>query len=135
MSLHLHCIRLPLPGETMLQTLLLLLLLQVVQQQIVAIYPEDHFTFSKKLTTSNFDTEIKEAVDAGKEVIIRTDFMVSTDYLLASAGSEISTSTYSIIDIQGFGGARQYLKNFFEKFLITPRIYAAGDLKLVLNHF
>ena len=73
--------------------------------------------------------KIKEAVDAGKEVIIRTDFMVSTDYLLASAGSEISTSTYSIIDIQGFGGARQYLKNFFEKFLITPRIYAAGDFK------
>ena len=73
--------------------------------------------------------KIKEAVDAGKEVIIRTDFMVSTDYLLASAGSEISTSTYSIINIQGFGGARQYLKNFFEKFLITPRIYAAGDFK------
>ena len=73
--------------------------------------------------------KIKEAVDAGKEVIIRTEFMVSTDYLLASAGSEISTSTYSIIDIQGFGGARQYLKNFFEKFLITPRIYAAGDFK------
>ena len=73
--------------------------------------------------------KIKEAVDAGKEVIIRTDFMDKTDYLLASAGSEISTSTYSIIDIQGFGGARQYLKNFFEKFLITPRIYAAGDFK------
>ncbi len=73
--------------------------------------------------------KIKEAVDAGKEVIIRTDFMVSTDYLLASGASEISTSTYGIIDIQGFGGARQYLKNFFEKFLITPRIYAAGDFK------
>ena len=67
----LHCIRLPLPGETMLQTLLLLLLLQVVQQQIVAIYPEDHFTFSKKLTTSNFDTEIRGAVDGGKTMFVR----------------------------------------------------------------
>ena len=73
--------------------------------------------------------KIKEAVDAGKEVVVRSDFMVATDYLLASGASEISTSTYGIIDIQGFGGARQYLKNFFEKFLITPRIYAAGDFK------
>ena len=73
--------------------------------------------------------KIKEAVDAGKEVVIRSDFMVATDYLLASGASEISTSTYGMIDIQGFGGARQYLKNFFEKFLITPRIYAAGDFK------
>ena len=73
--------------------------------------------------------KIKEAVDAGKEVVVRSDFMVATDYLLASGASEISTSTYGIIDIQGVGGARQDLKNFFEKFLITPRIYAAGDFK------
>ena len=73
--------------------------------------------------------KIKEAVDAGKEIIIRTDYMVTTDYLLASGASEISVPTYGVIDIQGFGGARQYLKNFFEKFLITPRIYAAGDFK------
>ena len=33
--------------------------------------------------------KIKEAVDAGKEVIVRTDFMVATDYLLASGASEI----------------------------------------------
>ncbi len=73
--------------------------------------------------------KIKEAVDAGKEIIIRTDYMITTDYLLASGASEISVPTYGIVDIQGFGGARQYLKNFFEKFLITPRIYAAGDFK------
>ena len=73
--------------------------------------------------------KIKEAVDSGKTIIVRSDFMTSTDYLMASGASEISASTYSIIDIQGFGGARQYLKNFFEKFLITPRIYAAGDFK------
>ena len=73
--------------------------------------------------------KIKEAVDAGKEIVIRTDYMVTTDYLLASGASEISVPTYGVVDIQGFGGARQYLKNFFEKFLITPRIYAAGDFK------
>ncbi len=73
--------------------------------------------------------KIKEAVDSGKTIIVRSDFMTSTDYLMASGASEISASTYSMIDIQGFGGARQYLKNFFEKFLITPRIYAAGDYK------
>ena len=73
--------------------------------------------------------KIKEAVGAGKEIIIRTDYMVTTDYLLASGASEISVPTYGVVDIQGFGGARQYLKNFFEKFLITPRIYAAGDFK------
>ena len=73
--------------------------------------------------------KIKEAVDAGKEIIVRTDYMIATDYLLASGASEISIPTYGVVDIQGFGGARQYLKNFFEKFLITPRIYAAGDFK------
>ncbi len=73
--------------------------------------------------------KMKEAVDAGKEIVVRSDFLTDGTYLLASTASEISVPTYSGISINGFGGARQYLKNFFEKFLITPRIFAAGDFK------
>ena len=73
--------------------------------------------------------KMKEAVDAGKEIVVRSDFLTDGPYLLASTATEISVPTYSGISINGFGGARQYLKNFFEKFLITPRIFAAGDFK------
>jgi len=73
--------------------------------------------------------KMKEAVDAGKEIVVRSDFLTDGTYLLASTATEISIPTYAGISINGFGGARQYLKNFFEKFLITPRIFAAGDFK------
>ena len=73
--------------------------------------------------------KMKEAIDAGKEIVVRSDFLTDGTYLLASTATEISVPTYSSISISGFGGARQYLKNFFEKFLITPRIFAAGDFK------
>lgn len=53
------------------QVLLLLFMLGLVHQQVTAIYPDDHFSFSKKLTTSNFDNEIKEAVDSGKTMFVR----------------------------------------------------------------
>jgi hypothetical protein len=42
-----------------------------------AIYPDDHWSFSKKLTSSNIDDEIKSAVDGGKTMFVR---------LIASAG-------------------------------------------------
>ena len=51
--------------------LFLLFALSLVHQQVTAIYPEDHFSFSKKLTTSNFEDEIKEAVDSGKTMFVR----------------------------------------------------------------
>lgn len=51
--------------------LCLLFVLSLVHQQVVAIYPDDHFTFSKKLTVSNFDAEVKEAVDSGKTMFVR----------------------------------------------------------------
>ena len=73
--------------------------------------------------------KIKEAVDNGKEIIVRSNFLNDGSYVLASAGSEISSQTYAFIAINGFGGPREYYKNFFEKFLITPRIFAAGDFK------
>jgi len=73
--------------------------------------------------------KMKEAVDAGKEIVVRSNFLTDGTYLLASTATEISIPTYGGISINGFGGARQYLKNFFEKFLITPRIFAAGDFK------
>jgi len=73
--------------------------------------------------------KIKEAVDAGKEIVVRSDYLGDVSYILASAGSEISSQTYSAIIIDGFGGPREYYKNFLNKFLITPRIFAAGDFK------
>lgn len=36
-----------------------------------AIYPENHWQHATKLTVSNFDEEIKTAVDSGKTMMVR----------------------------------------------------------------
>ena len=59
--------------------------------------------------------KMKEAVDAGKEIVVRSDFLSDGTYLLASTATEISVPTYSGISINGFGGARQF-KNFLKSF-------------------
>ena len=73
--------------------------------------------------------KIKEAVDSGKEIIVRGFFFNDTTYMIASGASEISSKKISSFAIDGFGGAAPYYKNFFEKFLITPRIFTAGGWK------
>jgi hypothetical protein len=35
------------------------------------IFPDDHWTYSTKVTTSNADSFVKENVDAGKTVFIK----------------------------------------------------------------
>ena len=73
--------------------------------------------------------KIKEAVDSGKEIIVRGFFFNDTTYMIASGASEISSKKISSFAIDGFGGAAPYYKNFFEKYLITPRIFTAGGWK------
>lgn len=48
-------------------SLVVLTLLGVAQ----AIYPDNHWQHSTKLTVSNFDDEIKNAVDSGKTMMVR----------------------------------------------------------------
>ncbi len=36
-----------------------------------AIYPNDHWSYSKQLTTANFDEYVKSQVDAGKTLFVR----------------------------------------------------------------
>jgi len=36
-----------------------------------AIYPADHFTFSKELTTDNFDAHVQSEIDAGRTLFVR----------------------------------------------------------------
>lgn len=52
-----------------------LLLLAVVAIYVAAaggkMYDSDHWQYSTKLTTSNFDEVIKESVDAGKTIFVR----------------------------------------------------------------
>ena len=36
-----------------------------------AIYPEDHWSFSSKLTVANFDETVKTQVDSGKTLFVR----------------------------------------------------------------
>ena len=38
---------------------------------VAAIYPSDHWSYSKQLTTSNFDEYVKSQVDAGKTLFVR----------------------------------------------------------------
>jgi hypothetical protein len=50
---------------------LLLVLLALACSLALAIYPDDHWTYSTKLTEANFDETIKEAVDGGKTMFVR----------------------------------------------------------------
>jgi hypothetical protein len=43
----------------------------VLLASVGAIYPDDHWTYSTKLTTDNADATIKEAIDAGKTMFVR----------------------------------------------------------------
>ena len=36
-----------------------------------AIYPDDHWTYSTKITTDNFAAQVKENVDVGKTLFVR----------------------------------------------------------------
>jgi len=38
---------------------------------VAAIYPDDHWSYSTKLTPDNFDSFIKTGVDSGKTVFVR----------------------------------------------------------------
>ena len=76
--------------------------------------------------------KIKEAAQAGKEIIIRAESLSiygDTAYLLSSGATEISASKYSAFALDGFPSSRLYQKDFFEKFLLTPRVFTAGDWK------
>jgi len=48
-----------------------LLLLLIAITIAFAIYPDDHWQYSEKLTTSNFDETVKKHVDAGKTFFVR----------------------------------------------------------------
>jgi hypothetical protein len=48
-----------------------LLLLAVAFGVAAAIYPDDHWTYSKQLTSGNFDDYVKSQVDAGKTLFVR----------------------------------------------------------------
>ena len=37
----------------------------------LAIYPNDHWKYSTKLTEANFESQVKHNVDAGKTFIVR----------------------------------------------------------------
>ena len=36
-----------------------------------AIYPDDHWTYSTKLTSDNFEAKVTEEVDAGRTLFVR----------------------------------------------------------------
>ena len=82
----------------------------------------------------NLANLIKDIVDSGKEVVVRGVYWNDTSYLIASGASEISGRVIGGLpdnnfNINGFGGSSLYLKDFFEKFLITPRIVVGGEFK------
>lgn len=54
-----------------LSRLLRLSLALLASSVAVAIYPDDHWSFSTKLTTSNYADEIQAGIDNGKTVFVR----------------------------------------------------------------
>jgi len=51
--------------------LLLSLALLGAPVTLAAIYPDDHWTYSTKLTTSNYVETIEKEIDNGKTVFVR----------------------------------------------------------------
>eukprot|EP00956_Cyclotella_meneghiniana_P020993 scaffold37679_cov76-Cyclotella_meneghiniana.AAC.7 len=50
---------------------LLTLALTAMLSMVAAIYPSDHWSYSTKLTTSNYADKISTEIDAGKTVFVR----------------------------------------------------------------
>lgn len=48
-----------------------LLLVSAVLSGVSAIYPDDHWSYSTKLTVENFEAFIQGGIDAGKTVFVR----------------------------------------------------------------
>lgn len=38
---------------------------------VQAIYPDDHWTYSKKLTVANFEESVQAEIDAGRTMFVR----------------------------------------------------------------
>jgi hypothetical protein len=51
--------------------LILGVLLAVTTTTVKAIYPDDHWSYSKQLTEANFETTIQSEIDAGKTMFVR----------------------------------------------------------------
>jgi hypothetical protein len=54
-----------------MKTLTVAILATCVSLVAAGIYPDDHWSYSKELTTENAQPFIKEGVDAGKTVFVR----------------------------------------------------------------
>lgn len=55
----------------MMKLIIKLLLIAALAINASAIYPTDHWEFSKKLTTENFTPSIEDAIAEGKTVFVR----------------------------------------------------------------
>ena len=64
-----NCITGTLSESTMLR--LFVALIVAVYSVSAGIYPDDHWSFSKKLTLENFDETVKNEVDAGNTLFVR----------------------------------------------------------------
>jgi hypothetical protein len=51
--------------------LILGILLAVTTTTVKAIYPDDHWSYSKQLTEANFESTIQSEIDAGKTMFVR----------------------------------------------------------------
>jgi len=58
-------------AATTTASLLLLLLFSATIPAIRAIYPDDHWMYSKKLTQSNFKDTIQAEIDSGRTMFVR----------------------------------------------------------------
>jgi hypothetical protein len=56
---------------TAAQRFLAVALTALLTAAVTAIYPSDHWSYSTKLTTSNYADKIQEEIDAGKTVFVR----------------------------------------------------------------
>jgi len=50
---------------------LILSLALVAVASAATIYPDDHWTYTKKLTSDTFESEVRTVIDAGKTMFVR----------------------------------------------------------------
>jgi hypothetical protein len=55
----------------MLRDQAVVLIFLLVLSMVSAIYPADHWKYSKELTTDNFDSHVQSVIDSGKTLFVR----------------------------------------------------------------
>lgn len=83
--------------------------------------------------------ELRESLDAfkqdGKFVISYGEIFTEPGYYLSSVADEVYLNPQGMLELNGLGSERIFLKGFFEKIEVVPIIFRVGDFKSAVEPF